>query len=278
MKKTVLRPDRRTALLGMGGCGIGLCSLAGCHTAPITGRPRVLLTPENQEIQLGLKAYQETLAGEQLSSNKAHADIVRRVGDRIAKVSNRSDFDWEFKLVANSTQNAFALPGGKVAIYEGILPICEHEAGLAVVMAHEVAHALARHGGERMTQQSAVNVGKQFASQFTRERFPDKVEMVAQYYGAVTQYGILLPFSRKHEAEADHIGIILMARAGYDPAAAPEFWRRFGNVKQGQKTPEWLSTHPSDDRRADNLMALMDQAKEEYQTASQRTGYGESLV
>jgi predicted Zn-dependent protease len=269
---------RRRALIGIGGCGLGLCSLVGCHSTPVTGRRRLLLTPENQEIQLGLQAYQETLSSEQLSSNQRLAELVKRVGNRIANVSNRNDYKWEFNLIANSTQNAFALPGGKVAIYEGILPICQHEAGLAVVMAHEVAHALARHGGERMTQQTAVNVGKQVASKITNQRFPGKAEMVAQYYGAATQYGILLPFSRKHEAEADHIGIILMARAGYDPASAPEFWRRFGNVKQGEQTPEWLSTHPADDRRAANLMNLMDEATTEYKRAPQRFGMGESLV
>ena len=229
--------DRRTALVGIGGCGLGLCGLVGCNTAPITGRRRLLLTPENQEIQLGLQAYQQTLQEERLSSDAATANLVKQVGHRIAEVSNRSDFDWEFNLIASPSQNAFALPGGKVAVYEGILPVCQDEAGLAVVMAHEVAHALARHGGERMTQETAVNVGKQVASRFTQAKFPDKAEMVAKYYGAATEYGLLLPFSRKHEAEADHIGIILMARAGYDPLAAPAFWTRFGSLKQGEKTP-----------------------------------------
>ena len=267
--------DRRMALLGIGGFGLGCC---GCHAAPITGRQRVLFTPENQEIQLGLQAYQQTLQEETISSDVASANLVKRVGHRIAEVSNRSDFDWEFNLIASSAQNAFALPGGKVAIYEGILPVCQTEAGLAVVMAHEVAHALARHGGERMTQQTAVNVGKQVASKFTQSKFPDKADMVAKYYGAATEYGLLLPFSRKHEAEADHIGIILMARAGYDPTAAPEFWTRFGSYKQGEKTPEWLSTHPTDARRADNLMALMDQAQSEYQKAPTKIGFGERLI
>lgn len=267
--------DRRTALVGIGGCGLGLCGLAGCNTAPITGRRRVLLTPENQEIQLGLQAYQQTLQDERLSSDTATANLVKQVGKRIAEVSNRSDFAWEFNLIASPSQNAFALPGGKVAVYEGILPVCQDEGGLAVVMAHEVAHALARHGGERMSQQTAVDVGKQVASKFTQAKFPDKAEMVAKYYGAATEYGLLLPFSRKHEAEADHIGIILMARAGYDPMAAPAFWTRFGSSKQGEKTPEWLSTHPTDARRADNLMALMEQAQAEYQKAPRKLGMGQ---
>lgn len=270
--------NRRRALLTLGGCGLGLCSLSGCHSTPITGRQRVLLTPENQEIQLGLQAYQETLSTEQVSSNQEYADLVKRVGQRIADVSQRSDYQWEFNLIANSSQNAFALPGGKVAVYEGILPVCKHEAGLAVVMAHEVAHALARHGGERMTQQSAVDIGKQVASKITQKQFPDKSELVAKYYGAATQYGVLLPFSRKHEAEADHIGIILMARAGYDPTAAPEFWRRFGSLKQGEQTPEWLSTHPADSRRASNLLKLMDDAMAEYKKAPKQSGFGQQIV
>lgn len=270
--------DRRTALLGIGGCGLGLCGLSGCNAAPVTGRQRVLLTPENQEIQLGLQAYQQTLQEETLSRDVAMSNLVKRVGNRIAEVSQRSDFDWEFNLIASTSQNAFALPGGKVAVYEGILPVCQDEAGLAVVMAHEVGHALARHGGERMTQQKVVDVGKQVASKFTQSKFPDKAEMVAKYYGAATEYGILLPFSRRHEAEADHIGIILMARAGYDPMAAPAFWTRFGSIKTGEKTPEWLSTHPTDARRSDNLMALMDQAQAEYQKAPRKLGMGERLI
>ena len=274
--------DRRHAL-GIGAktlatCSMGCCAIWGCSSAPITGRNRVVLTPENQEIQLGIQAFQDTLSNEQLSTNAEAGRIVERVGQRIANVANREDYQWEFKLIASATQNAFALPGGKVAMYEGLLPVCRHEAGLAVVMAHEVGHAIARHGGERMTQNMAADFGKRMVDRLTSSRFPEKSQQIALYYGALSKYGVLLPFSRKHEAEADHIGIVLMAKAGYDPQAAPEFWRRFGAVKQGEQTPEWMSTHPADTRRASNLMMLMEEAQGEYARSPQKLGFGEGLV
>jgi predicted Zn-dependent protease len=237
-----------------------------------------MLMPEQQEISLGLKAYEEVIAAEPASANQPMMELVRAVGMRIAAVSNRPDFQWDFRLISSATQNAFCLPGGKVAVYEGILPVCENEAGLAVVMSHEIAHALARHGGERMSQEMAVSGGKEVLNRVLAAKVPDRRDQLLQAYGVASQYGVVLPYSRKQESEADHIGLMLMARAGYDPSEAPRFWTRFGAWAESAKPPEFLSTHPSDDRRARDLMSLLDEAQVQYQRAPQRFGLGQSLA
>ena len=249
----------------------------GCGTAPVTGRRQLLITPESQEIAMGVSAYQEVLKQEPLSQDSKFVELVDRVGDRIARVANRPDYEWEFRVIAKEAQNAFALPGGKVAIYEGILPVCANESGLAVVISHEVAHALARHGGER-TSQAAVAKGFQLILDRTvqgREEYNQRLILGA--YGAASQYGVLLPFSRKHELEADSIGIELMAKAGYDPREAVRFWDRFARLKQGEAGPEFLSTHPDDERRRDNLQRLLTPALRAYELAPARYGLGDSI-
>jgi len=225
---------------------------------------------------MGRKAYEEILAEEKVSTNQHYIEMVNRVGRRIAAVASRDDFDWEFRVIDSPTMNAFALPGGKVAIYEGIMPVCENEAGLAVVMSHEIAHALARHGGERMTQQNMVNgLGKviEYASQNREQKQRDRIRSL---YGMGTQYGVLLPYSRKHESEADQIGLILMSRAGYDPTEAPKFWKRFGEIN-GEKPLEFLSTHPSDERRAADLQAMLPEAYKEYESAPEQYALGKPI-
>ena len=272
-----MKPNRRTALSQFGLLGIGCLFGCGCRTAPVTGRPQLLLMPEGQEISLGNQAYQETLSDEMSSKNTRLSRLVNRVGQRIASVAQRNDYQWEFRLISDAAQNAFCLPGGKVAIYEGISPVCEDEAGLAVVMSHEIAHALARHGGERISQNLAVDGVTKIAEKLAGSYVPDKKEILMQAYGVGTKYGVLLPYSRKQESEADHIGLTLMAKAGYDPTAAPSFWTRFASLKQGGSTPEFLSTHPADDRRAKDLRGLMGEANSIYSTASAKHGRGESV-
>jgi predicted Zn-dependent protease len=274
-------PNRRQilrALSVLGVTGFG-CAFCGCKTAPMTQRRQLILIPEGQEIALGAKAFQETMTTEQLSQNRAMAEVVSRVGQKIANVAGRNDYDWDFQLIASAEQNAFCLPGGKVAIYEGILPVCQNEAGLAVVMAHEVAHALARHGGERMSHSMAADRMKSVAAKLAGKYVPDKQAMLMQAYGLGAKYGVLLPYSRKQESEADHIGVKLMAEAGYDPIVAPEFWRRFDASKgEDGLAAEFMSTHPSDERRAQDLLALMDEAKSIYQRAPQKIGMGQNLI
>lgn len=271
------RSSRRRFLKFTGTLGLGTWC-CGCHTAPVTRRPQLILVPEGQEIALGRQAFQEKITSEQLSQDTRLSKLVNRVGQRIASVAGRNDYQWEFKLIANSAQNAFCLPGGKVAIYEGILPVCQDEAGLAVVMSHEIAHALARHGGERMSQSMAVDGAKMLAEKIAGTYVPDKKELLMRAYGVGSKYGILLPYSRKQESEADHIGLNLMAKAGYDPVVAPDFWLRFGRLKEGQQTPEFLSTHPSDARRSDNLRSLLSEANSQYRKAAKKFGRGEPVV
>lgn len=281
MEKEALLLPRRELLKTLAFSGITITtgmglSMCGCKSAPMTGRKQLLILPESEELSLGVQAYSETLAEETLSEHPRNTGIVNRVGQRIAAVSGRSDYQWEFKLIASETQNAFCLPGGKVAIYDGILPVCQNEAGLAVVMAHEVAHALARHGGERMSQGYASQGAQKVVSAITKKNMPDKHELLMQAYGLGTEYGVILPYNRKQESEADHIGVMLMAKAGYDPQEAPRFWQRFGSVKDGsQQQPEFLSTHPSDARRADDLMKLLDEARGHYVASTQKYGLGE---
>lgn len=261
---------------GIAGCvGLGVC---GCRSTPVTHRPQLMLMPEGQELSLGLQAYQETMAGQTSSSNGALVEMVKRVGQRIAAVSNRSDFDWEFNLIADPQQNAFCLPGGKVAVYEGILPVCRDEAGLAVVMSHEIAHALARHGGERMSHNMAVDGAKVLLDKVAGKYVPAKKDLLMQAYGVGSKYAVLLPYSRRQESEADHIGVKLMAQAGYDPTVAPGFWTRFGEMKGGGQSAEFLSTHPSDQRRAADLQALMPDASAIYQSSTVKHGSGQALT
>tara|TARA_R110002072_G_scaffold303140_2_gene495655 strand:+ start:27439 stop:28347 length:909 start_codon:yes stop_codon:yes gene_type:complete len=259
------------------------CVIAwGCQTTPVSGRRKLVLVPETQEISLGEDAYKEILSKEQLSRNEKYNEIVNRVGKRIAAVSGRDDFNWEFKVIASDQQNAFCLPGGKVAVHEGIIPVCQSEAGLAVVMSHEIAHALARHGGERMSHQQVKDVGGKVVDAagrwFYKDGYEEKQDIVLTAYGVVSEYGAILPYSRKHETEADLIGIKLMAEAGYDPSEAPLFWERFSAAKSGETPMEFLSTHPSDARRAADLRASLPDALKVYNKATQQYGLGDRLI
>ena len=252
--------------------------MSGCKTAPVTGRRQLMLIPEQNEVTMGRQAFADAATEEAVSTNSSYQEIVSRVGKRIAEVSGRDDYEWETRVVASEDQNAYALPGGKIVVYEGILPICENEAGLAVVMSHEVAHVLARHGGERMSQQSAVNGVKTAVSYAMRNQEEVSRELWMKAYGMATTYGVVLPYSRKHESEADHIGLMLMSEAGYDPSEAPKFWMRFAQSAQGTKPPEFLSTHPADSRRASDLEKLLPEALGIYRQAQTKIGSGVRLA
>lgn len=250
--------------------------MSGCRSAPITQRKQLLIFPENYETSLGISSYDQILVDEPASTNQHYIDMVNRVGQRIAAVAERPDYQWEFRVIASEKQNAFALPGGKVAIYEGILPICMNEAGLAVVMSHEIGHVLARHGGERMSQGTMVNAVGSALKYMTQGSEQYNRELVLGSYGAASKYGVLLPFSRKHESEADHIGLLLMSKAGYDPTVAPAFWDRF-SASQGPSPAEFMSTHPASARRAMDLRALMQEATALYEQAPVKHGVGETI-
>jgi predicted Zn-dependent protease len=236
---------------------------AACETVPYTGRSQLQLVSADEEAKMGVQSYQEIVGKATVSTDQQATAMVQRVGSRIAAVTDLK-YQWEFKLIADDKQaNAFALPGGKVAVYTGILPITRDEAGLAAVLGHEIGHVVARHGGERLSQQMGVQTVTQVAAGMASSN-PATVQLVAAALGAGAQYGVLLPWSRQQESEADHIGIILMAKAGYDPHASVELWKRMQAAATGQRPSEWLSTHPSEATRIQQLERWMPEAMKDY--------------
>jgi predicted Zn-dependent protease len=250
-------------------------SQLSCSTVPGTGRKQLLLLPTDQEMALGLQAFDEIKKTAKISTDPAANAQVRRVGERIAHVANQPDFKWEFVVIDEpQTINAFCLPGGKIAVYTGILPVAGGDDGLAVVMGHEVAHAVARHGNERMSQGLLAQIGDAALMLGLRNRDPQVIEAVHAAYGVGAKVGVLLPFSREQEAEADRIGLILMAEAAYDPHAAISFWQRMqeaSDKKGGGSPPEFLATHPSTEKRIANIRKLIPEA---LARAKQETRFG----
>jgi predicted Zn-dependent protease len=232
-------------------------------------RHRVALSTQ-QEAALGLQAYEDVLAHEQVVENGPQVDMVRRVAERLARATGTqgADFDWRVSLVQSPEQNAFCLPGGKIVVYTGILPIAGSEAGLATVMGHEMAHATSRHGSQRVLQQQIAQTALIGAQVSLSDMDPQQRAGVMAAIGAGAQYGVLLPFSRDHESEADKIGLHYMARAGYDPREAARFWERMSQLSNGNRVPEFASTHPSHETRIHDLEAEMPRALEEYQAAA----------
>src|SRR5262245_18924180 len=239
---------------------------AGCRTNEYTGRRQLMLVDEKTEAQLGQQAYQQALAEQGVSHNPALVDPVRRVGQRLASVADKPDYRWEFNVIESETVNAWCLPGGKIAFYTGIYPVLQDEAGMAFVMGHEIAHALLRHGAERMSQNLAASLGGTLLGAFVGIKYPEQQKLVLAAYGAGVGLGILLPYSRKHESEADAVGLELMAKAGFDPRASVEVWKRMSQSNPNQP-PEFLSTHPSHETRIRDLEERMAPAVALYQSA-----------
>ncbi|HET6371144.1 MAG TPA: M48 family metallopeptidase [Nitrospiria bacterium] len=224
---------------------------------------------------MGLTAYQDILSKTKQSTDPEVNAQVRRVGERIARAADRPDYKWEFKVIDDEkTVNAFCLPGGKVAVYTGILPVAQNDSGLATVLSHEVAHALARHGGERIStgllaEMGMLGLDAVLANQGSS---PEAIETINAAYGMGAQAGVILPFSRTQESEADHIGLILMAKAGYNPSAAIGFWERMSATEKGStRPPEFLSTHPGTGRRIDQIKAWLPEAEQYYRPDSKET-------
>lgn len=241
---------------------------------PETGQAaRVSLSPD-QELALGLQSYQEVLSQSKVVRSGPQYDQVRRVAERLIPVikPSESKFEWEVSLIQDDQANAFCLPGGKIAVYTGILPITQTDAGLATVMGHEIAHATSRHGAQRMFQQQAVQTALMGVSGSVADLDPEQRKTVLGLFGAGANFGVLLPFSRDHETEADEIGLLYMARAGYDPHEAVGFWQRMEQNSGGGQPPEWMSTHPAHGSRIDQLNAFMPKAMEEYHAAVAREG------
>ena len=249
--------------------------ISGCATTPVSKRSALILIPKSQEISLGIESYNQILKKEKESEDPQLNQIIRRVGQRIASVSDMPKLKWEIKLIESDQKNAFALPGGKIAIYTGILSVAKNEAGLATVMSHEIAHVIARHGAQRMTQQMLLQgamIGAGLSMKNSTQR-----NIVLSALGVGVLYGFTLPFSRLHESEADQIGLIYMAKAGYDPNEAINFWERFGQVKGGKGPPEWASTHPADATRIQGLRSYLSRAKYDYQNVKVKYGLGQSF-
>ena len=278
-RTAVLASERGYAEIGLAGLLlVGLCAFAVflyCRaeeqTVPVTGRTQRVALSEEDQATLGADAYQQLLSqsGGEIVREGAEAEMVQRVGERIAAVADDPGFEWEFTLVASEQKNAWCLPGGKVAIYTGILPVTMDEAGLAAVMAHEVAHAIAQHGAERMLQEQLKQVGLVAVASTIGALDPAAQGAVLALFGAGADFGVLLPFGRDMESEADRIGLIYMARAGYDPEAAVALWQRMAEQREGPTVPEYASTHPSDETRIRNLKKWLPEAREEYREAAE---------
>jgi len=245
--------------------GAAIYYFANQEEVPFTGRNQLRTMEPAQEMQLGLQSYQQILADSRVVSNGPIVDTVRDIGARIARAAAPEDpgFEWAFNVIDSDQVNAFALPGGYTAVYTGLIPVAETEDGLAVVMGHEVGHALAHHGAERMAQQNMQQIVGAGVAMGAGGMDAGAQRAVMGVFGGISQYGYALPFSRKHESEADYIGLILMARACYDPREAPLLWERMG-AAGGASPPEFQSTHPSPQTRINDFQTWMPEAVEVY--------------
>ncbi len=252
---------------------------AACVKAPITGRRQLAIIPSSQLLAMSDTEYDSFLKQHKPLTSGSDAAMVREVGGRIQKavedymgrkdLGDRLDgYEWEFNLVEGKEVNAWCMPGGKVVVYTGLLPITRTETGLAVVMGHEIAHAVAEHGRERMSQGLLAQLGGVALDTAMSSKPAQTRALWGQAYGLGAQFGALLPFSRLQESEADHLGLIFMAIAGYDPSEAIPFWERMAESKKGAAPPEFLSTHPSDQTRIENLKELLPEAMKKYKKAA----------
>jgi metalloendopeptidase OMA1, mitochondrial len=230
------------------------------ETVPLTGRKQLVDLTRDQESALGLQSYHQILRSERVIATGRNADLIRSIGSRISAVAEDPGFHWDYTLIDSPQINAFCLPGGKVAFYTGILPVAENENGLAVIMGHEIAHAIARHGAERMAYQKLVQMGTLAAGVAVSDMEPGQQRAVMGALGVGAQYGVLLPFSREHESEADYMGLIYVARACFDPTEAPKLWERMGRASGGRGPAEFTSTHPSHETRIRQFQEWMPEA------------------
>jgi predicted Zn-dependent protease len=251
---------------------------AMCSTNPVTGRKQLTLIPAGEMLSMSYSQYDQFLKENKKSSDKEATAMIQRVGTRIQKAveqyaqqggwANRLEgYKWEFNLIESDQVNAWCMPGGKVVFYTGILPITQTESGVAVVMGHEVAHAVAEHGNERVSQGLLANLGGMALSVALQNKPQETQQLWMAAFGVGAQVGVLLPFSRSHESEADRMGLIFMAMAGYDPNEAVSFWQRMAAKKDGKAPPEFLSTHPSDETRIADIKKHLPEALKYYKPA-----------
>lgn len=252
--------------------GFVFLAVAACKTNPFTGKSTLNFYPNSQVFPTAFAQYDQFLESNKVVTGTSDAQMITKVGQRIASAAERwlsangypgylKDYKWEYNLVQDETVNAWCMPGGKIVFYTGILPITQNETGVAVVMGHEVAHALADHGAQRMSAGTLQQLGAVAGNVAIQDE--KTLGLFNQAYGVGSQIGVMLPFSRSHETEADRIGLQIMAIAGYDPSEAAELWKRMKAQSGGQAPPEFLSTHPSNDTRISNLTAWAPAAKQE---------------
>jgi len=248
---------------------------SSCTRVAITGRKQLNFVPDYMMNTMALQSYNEFLKANKLSTDASQTRMVKDVGARIQKAvqkycaennlsSRIQNYQWEFNLVEDPNVNAWCMPGGKVVVYSGLMPVAQNEAGLAVVMGHEIAHTIARHGSERMSQGLLVEMGGMALSEALANKPEQTKNLFMKSYGLGTEYGVLLPYSRLHENEADRMGLIFLAMAGYNPNEAVSFWERMSAANKGQKPPELLSTHPADSTRINNIKRLIPEAMQYY--------------
>ncbi|MCO4743841.1 MAG: M48 family metallopeptidase [Proteobacteria bacterium] len=238
-----------------------------CAKVPITNRIQLNMIPEPIVNTIGKVSYNQMLSGVNVRRGGADADVLRKVGRRISRVANKKKYNWQYKLIVDDSINAWALPGGYIGFYTGILPVLRNEAGMAFVMGHEVGHATARHGAERLSQQLTLIgglVGLELLLARETQWTPEQRAIVLGALGVGAEFGIMLPFSRMHESEADVIGLMYMAKAGYPPAESIKVWDRM-NAAAGTGLPSFLSTHPSHKKRKKNLREWMSKARKRYE-------------
>ncbi len=250
--------------------------LSSCSTVPITGRSQLDLIPDNEMLSMSFQQYDQFLKSNKESTNQKEIALVKKVGGGIADAVQRyfaehnltdqlQGYKWEFHLIESKEANAWCMPGGKVVVYSGILPITKTEAGLAVVLGHEIAHAVAKHGNERMSQALLTQLGGVALSEAIKNKPAVTQNIFMAAFGVGAQIGVLLPFSRVQESEADHLGLIFMAMAGYDPHEALSFWQRMSVAMKGKTPPEFLSDHPSNQTRIEDIKKELPEALKYYQ-------------
>lgn len=247
---------------------VGLMAFGlACHKVPYTGRVQYNLIPDGVMRTLGKVTYAEMLSGKGIARGNENSEVLKRVGRRVSTVANQPKFDWQFSLIREDTVNAWCLPGGYIGFYTGILPILRHEAAMAFVMGHEVAHATAHHGAERVSQQLTLLGGLAGLNLYLagRSKLDDQQRaLVLGALGVGAEFGVMLPFSRAHESEADVIGMMYMAEAGYPPAESIPVWDRMKEAS-GPGLPGFLSTHPTSEKRKENLREWLPRAKKRYE-------------
>jgi len=242
--------------------------IQACSTVPISGRSQLNLIPAESMLSMSYQQYDQFLKENKLSTNAAETERVKRVGKNIEKAVTQyfaqrgqsqqlKDYKWEYNLVDSKEINAWCMPGGKVVVYSGILPVTQDDTGLAVVMGHEIAHAIAQHGNERMSQQLVAQMGGLALATALATKPAQTQQLWMAVFGAGATVGVLLPYSRLQENEADELGLTFMAMAGYDPRKAVDFWERMSKSKSGQAPPEFLSTHPSDQTRINKIKSII---------------------